>query len=178
MKALIGSGGSTKGIQLAVATIEVLESGYKPDIVAGTSVYSIIALPLILGMYNEVLSECLDIESDEMFKVVPVKKGKITFRAGLRAFLGLIGIENKYSFGVQDTRHFTKKYITEEMFEAYKCNNALPDIWIMTVDFTTGLPVIYKAKSLSYSEYIEAVEKSAHIPVMTDAVGDEVDGGN
>jgi predicted acylesterase/phospholipase RssA len=177
MKVLNGSGGSTKGIQLAIATIELFDRGFKPDVVSATSVYSIIALPLLLGMYDEVISECMGIEPEEMFTVLPVNKKGITFKAKMRAIKGMLGFKDNYSLGVQDTRHFTKKYITEAIFNEYK-ESDLADIIIMTVNYDNGYPVLYRAKSLSYDEYVEAVEKSAHIPVMTDAVGSEVDGGN
>ena len=170
------SGGSTKAIQLAIAAIEVRKK-WKPTVIAGLSAGAIIALPLELGMYDSLINEAVDIEPHEMFKVRPTKNGKITLRGWLRALGGVVGIKNSYSFGIQDTRHFLTSYITASMFDEYKRRDDTADIIVMTVDMTEGKPKLYNAKSLEYLEFIEAVEKSCHIPIMTNAVGNEVDGG-
>lgn len=179
MKLLNISGGATKAIQLAVASIEVYKR-WKPDIIAGVSAGAIIALPLALGMFDLLIQESLDIKPDEMFKVRPTnKKGKITLHGWMRAISGVIQTKetDKYSFGIQDTRHFIKNFITEEMFNSYKANKELPDILVLTVNVTYGCPIVYNLKTLNYLQAIEAIEKSCHIPIMTDAIEDEVDGG-
>jgi predicted acylesterase/phospholipase RssA len=141
---------------------------------------AIIALPLALGMFDKLYEETIHIKRDEMFTSTPTnKKGKISLKGWIRAIEGVIKTKetDRYSFGLQDTRHFLISYITEEMFNSYKKNSSLPDILVMTVNMTSGLPEVYSAKELTYKLFVEAVEKSCHIPIMTDAVEDEVDGG-
>lgn len=175
---LSGSGGSTKAIQLAVAFKAVKLYGFKPDLIAGTSASSFLALPFELGLIDKAISEALDVTRDEFFIVNPFnKKGSISGWAYLRIAQGFLGRKEHYSLGIQDTRHFLKKYITEEMFLSYKENPDTADIAVMTVDLYEGKPCVYYAKQCTWNEYIEAVEKSAHIPVTTQAIDDEIDGG-
>lgn len=175
---LCGSGGSTKAIQLAIAFKAVKDLGFNPDLIAGTSASSFLALPFELGLMDKAIEEALDVTKDEFFTVNPFNnKGGISFWSYIRIAQGLIGFKDRYSLGIQDTRHFLKKYITEDMFLSYKENPDTAEIAVMTVDMYLGQPCVYYAKQCTWNEYIEAVEKSAHIPVTTQAVRGEVDGG-
>jgi hypothetical protein len=178
MKALCISGGATKAIQLAIAAIETMKI-HKPDIIAGVSAGAMIALPLALGMYSELLYEASHITPDDMFTVNPVKKGNISMIGWIRAIQGVIGKrdKHKYSFGVQDTRHFLLNFITQDMYDRYIADSTMPDILVMSVDMTTGQPYVSSAKSMTRMQFIERVEESSHIPIFTDAVNGRVDGG-
>lgn len=178
MKAICISGGATKAIQLAIASIETMKI-HKPDVIAGVSAGAMIALPLALGMYDELIYEASNITPDDMFTVNPVRKGKISIIGWIRAVQGVIGKKDKdkYSFGKQDTRHFLREFITEEMFNKYKSDRSLPDVIVMSVDMTFGMPCIYSAKQMTREQFIDAVEESSHIPIFTDAVNGKVDGG-
>jgi len=178
-------GGSTKGIQIAVATKEVLQTGFKPDIITTTSVSSIIILPMLLGLIDNVVEDCVKIKQSDIFKVSPVNKNnKISFQGWLKLIAGLIDGKkgDNYSFGIQDTKNLITKYINKETFNKYRTDKNTPEIYILVVNPTTKYWKFVRVKSLDYEEWILTTEASAHIPVMTNAIKirDEyfVDGGN
>jgi len=177
-------GGSTKALQIAIAAIIVMsEYGYKPDIITGTSAGAIIALALYLGKFDEIIEQGKNVELDSMFEVSPTDgKGNLSWAAYRRMLWGLLPFVNEsYSLGIQNTRHYFTNNISEEEFYKYRFNIDSPDILILVVDPTTKDYLWYNLKDLTYEEAIEIVEMSAHIPIMTEAVKAKdhygVDGG-
>jgi len=175
-KLLCYSGGATKAVQLAVAGIETYKSGYRPDFIAGLSAGAMISLPIELGMYDEVLTEASSLTLKSMFQISPVtKKGKLSFMGWLRLLVG------KHSFGVQNTRKFLTDYISFDTFNRYK-EGLYADILVFTVLPSTREFHHVSIKDLDYKDFIEFVEASSHIPVMTEAVNINgvyhYDGGN
>ena len=175
---ICGSGGSTKAIQLAVCFDAIQRSGFRADAIFATSASSFLALPYALCMMDKAIQESLNITVDDFFELRPInKKGDPTFAAIWRTFLGLIGFKDKHSLGIQNTRHFLKKYIDSAMFEHYKNIDLMPEIGIVRVDMNTGAYEVQYAKQLSFNAFIEVVEMSARIPITTQDVCGGVDGG-
>ena len=173
LKVLNLPGGSTKALQIAIAAIIVMsEYGYKPDVITGTSAGAIIALALHLGKFDAIIDQAENVELDSMFEISPTDgKGNLSWAAYRRMIWGLLPfINNSYSLGIQNTRHYFTNNISEEEFYKYRFNSDSPDIWILVVDPTTKKHIWYNLKDLSYVEAIEIVEMASHIPVMTEAV--------
>ena len=72
------------------------EYGYKPKYITGISAGSILAVPIALGLYDEIKEFVTNFTLDDIFDIKPVNsKGDLTFCAGFRAITG------KESFGSQ-----------------------------------------------------------------------------
>ncbi len=99
MKTLSISGGSTKIAALGGSAITLLKDySYKPEIICGISSGGLLALPLAMGLYNELEELITNFKLDDIFgKYKPVNnKGKLTIRSLFRLLTG------KPSLGKQD----------------------------------------------------------------------------
>lgn len=166
MKGLSLSGGSTKIAGLAGAVLTLYkEYGYRADFISGISAGSIIALPLALGMYDEIQHYTLNFDYDDFFSIRPVnKKGKPSLMANIRFILG------KQSFGSQDNLLCTlSNIITPEIFEKYK-NGNYANCYLGAVEYRTGQKKYFDIKNGTYEDYLCAVLASSSIPVYVESV--------
>lgn len=168
MVLLSGSGASTAGAFVGPALVEIAKR--KPfNYFVGVSYSSVIALPLALGMYEEIINTTIKLKHTDFFKVSPMtKKGRFSFMASVRA-VGSIFAPNKIkSFGVQDVRPILKKFITPELFALYQ-NGNYPVVYIAAVNAETQNPHVWniKNKSVNYNKYLDIVAASSRIPVWT-----------
>ena len=164
-RALFLSGGSTKFIGLASASIRLWELGYRPDIVGGISAGSVMTLPYVLGYHSELIEMGLNLTPSKIFKSSPLnKKNKITFKAALRVLFG------KNSLGIQDLKPLVKSVISKKDFQKYQKED-YPEIYIMAVNPTTGGRTVWNIKddSICYHDYLQIISASTRIPIMTQA---------
>ncbi len=160
------SGGSTKIAALAGASIYTLRDyGYEPDYICGVSAGGILAVPLALGMYDEVERLVKDFDYDDIFSIKPVTaKGKITLNAIWRIITG------KQSLGAQDNLITTvSELIPEHTFERYQKNNFAP-CFLGMVDFKTGGRTYLNMKNVPYHVFLSAVKATSSIPVFVESV--------
>lgn len=164
MKHLGISGGSTKisGLTGAAETL-ILEKHYKPDIISGISAGAIIALPIALGLWDELIKVTTSFSLDTIFSKKPLdEKGDITF-GGIRRILA-----GKESLG----EHFNlvnvlKEIIPADLFEEYTKNDCYPSVWIGAVDFVTYETKFFNLKTVSYIDYLKIILGSSAMPVYT-----------
>jgi predicted acylesterase/phospholipase RssA len=173
MKGLSLSGASTKIPAVAGAAITILkDKGYKPDIITGVSAGSILAVPLAMGLYDDIRRVSTTFTMDDIFDIKPVdKKGNISIRAILRALTG------EESLGSQMNLLVTlSEIITEEKFKIYQTGNYAP-CYLGCVEFKTCSRkyVNVKDPSVTYMDYLEWVCASSSIPVFVESV--KVDNG-
>lgn len=167
MKGLSLSGGSTKIAGIAGSALNICETHrYKPDYITGISAGAILALPLALGLYDEIRHIVQTLEPSDVFSVKPLSdSGAPTFRASARLICG------KQSLGKQENLIDTiKGIVTEERFNQYKNNSKTPRIFIGAVDMRTGSRQYFDIKKGSYSDYLKAVDASSAIPVFVESV--------
>lgn len=166
MKGLSLSGGATKISGIYGAAKELIkEKGYKPDIISGVSAGSILALPITLGLWDNIESLLFNLKLSDFMSCSPVKKnGNFSLIAKWRFITG------KRSLGKMDNLTKTlSKVITPKMFDLYKMSNK-PPIIVGTVDYKTGGRFYYDIKKLSYDNYLKIVKASSSIPIYVDAV--------
>jgi len=169
------SGGGTKIHGLAGAAREVLENQcYDPHYYTGISAGAILAIPLALRMFDEIETITCALEPKTFFSQVPVnKKGGISFWAGVRAFLGVIGIAKHNSLGHMGNLYkVLRKVITPKKYLEYKNS---PDTFIAYVGYVDSKSgarkyVNLKDPKLGYEGMIKAIVASASIPVFTKPV--------
>lgn len=160
------SGGSTKIAALAGASIYTLRDyGYEPDYICGISAGGILAVPLALGMYDEVERLVKDFTYDDIFSIKPVNnKGKIRLESIWRVITG------KQSLGAQDSLITTvSELIPEHTFERYQKNNFAP-CFLGMVDFVTGSRTYLNMKTVPYHIFLTAVKATSSIPVFVESV--------
>lgn len=162
MRALHGSGGSTKGAGIIGAWNALRDSGYKPDIISGVSVSAVLAVPFAIGKGYEAARVMTTLNLDSFWKVSPVsKKGSFTFRSLIRILRGK-------SLGDQsELRNAIKNLVNRDEFEMYKAANnpAYPYVVTMSVDLNTGRKVFTNMKTVSYDKFLDYTVASASIPV-------------
>lgn len=178
MKGLSLSGGSTKIAGIAGAAISICKEGYyKPDYITGISAGAILALPIALGLYNEIEQVVINLKPSDIFSIEPLnKRGFPTFKAITRLLRG------KESLGKQDALINTiKKVITRERFEAYLRDRNSTDVYIGVVNMRTGTIYYDNVKSMTYNSYFDIINASSAIPVFVESVkkwgGYLMDGG-
>lgn len=179
MKVLSITGGATKFIQLLIATHKILQHGYKPDDIVVKSSSAIYILPLLLGKYDQLYKEGVELDLAKYFTVPPTNgNGKLTPLALLRAAASFLpnwmpfGAVN--SFGEQDVRPLLRKYLSLEEFNRYKYGD-YPNVHVVTV--VTGkkdVSRVVNLKELEYEEALANIEGSAQIQAFT--AGLEIDG--
>lgn len=176
-------GGATRFSGIMGAAVQLCRMGYKPDIILGVSAGAIGALPLALGLFNDIKEEGDNLTPSKFFvkgKHPVNKKGNPT----LGAFMRLIG--GSISLGEQDVRPLLRKVITEELWQEYKTGD-YADVIVFSVQPVDGSIQHYFLKDCSTRE--EAFKKicaSSRItpivnPMQTENmdghVTDQIDGG-
>lgn len=165
---LSGSGASTMGAFTGSALVEIAKRE-KFDYFIGVSYSSIIAIPLVLGMYEEIIKESTNLKHKDFFKISPLnEKGNFTF-LGIARLIGSIFWPNKIkSFGLQDVKPIVKKFVSKSIFNKYQ-NGDWPIIYISAINADTQKPQIWniKNKSINYEKYLKIVSASSRIPVWT-----------
>lgn len=161
MKGLSISGGGSKFGQLASASMQVIKSGYRPDVISGVSAGAVISVPLALGLFDELKYFALNLSRSDFFDVSPINdKGNISLRGIFRALTG------RSSFGVQNVSKTIKKIVTREKFEEYK-NGNFADCYVLAVSPEDGSRAFWNLKKCSYEGYLQRVSASSRIPIMT-----------
>lgn len=177
MKLFSISGGSTKGIG-AVGIYEYLYySGYRPDIIGGVSIGSLLSVPLAMGKFDEIKSLFFDRNLfNKMWKHAPVKKnGKFSIKAIY------VLLRHKLAIGdMSNIKNELKKIISQEDFKEYQKGN-YPICLSLSIDFKTGERRLINFKDTTYEEFINHTFASASIPIfnMPVKIGNDIlyDGG-
>lgn len=166
MRALHGSGGSTKGAGILGAYTTAKEDfNYYPDIISGISVSALLAVPFALGKDAELRSIFENLTLEDIFNKVPVtSRGKLRFMAIVRALFG------KSLGEMNGVIEILSDLVTEAEFDAYKKSPSYPDAVIMSVDYISGSRVFVNVKSLSYEMFLKHTLASASIPAYTPPV--------
>ncbi len=174
MKLLGLSGGSTKGIGILGAVEGLYSNGYKPDIIVGTSVGALLSVPLALGQHSNVYIDkarhvFLNVTLKDFFVKSPVKESG---KWSLNAILNFI--KNKRAVGSLDKLKSTlSSIISEKDFLSYVQlvnQGRVSKCFAVTVDFLSGETYLIPLHSLTYKEYLEAVQASCSIPIFNDYV--------
>lgn len=177
MKHLGISGGGTKIVGLYGITKTLLrDQNYKPEVISGVSAGAVLALPLALGKFNELDEILFNLEIKDFFKRPPVtKRGRISLYAIKNIITG------KHYVGDQSNLiRSLKKMVTEEEYNFWKDarpSKANPEIYVVFVDFRSGERIYQKLRQLRYKEALYAIQASASIPVFTEGVNYNYDGG-
>lgn len=156
------SGGATKISGLFGAAKAILKNT-TVDLITGISSGAILAVPLALGLFDEIEELILNVSMEDMFKINPYKEDKISNRAILRVLFG------KSSLGTSNVANTLKSLISEERFNTYKTGD-YPDVEIGVVDYNTGEMLYYKVKELCYDDYITLTVASTSIPIIYEPV--------
>ena len=161
------SGGSTKiaGL-LAKCEHVLLDVGYRPDVVTGVSAGAILALPIVLGKWDEMRETVLSVRPGDVFDSRPFNDaGKVSFRAAVRVMLG------EGSLGTQaNLEKQIRKLVTKTELVSYQRDTSLPQIIIGCTNYNTGKFKMFDVKKLSYEEYVKLTLASASIPIVVEAV--------
>jgi predicted acylesterase/phospholipase RssA len=169
MKALSISGGSTKIPFLAGAAITLMrDHNYNPDIITGISSGALIALPLAMGLYDEVESLVKNYTLDTIWDNKPVnEEGKITLKGKLRAVTG------EESLGTQrNIVNTLRTIIPRFMFTEYQNDPTMPIVYIGAVEYKTGKRVYQNLKECTYDDYLLYALASSSIPGFVEGVRD------
>ncbi|MBL4624285.1 MAG: patatin-like phospholipase family protein [Flavobacteriales bacterium] len=166
MQALSLSGGSTKIAGIAGAAVTICQiHGYHPKYITGISAGSIIAVPLAMGMFDEIKTLTTTITSEMVFKINPLnRKGKPSGRGLRRAIVGC------QSLGVQNLKATLSKIITPDIFAEYKNGPEYAKCYLGAVEFRTGAKHYFDVKKGTHQDYLNAMAASASIPVFVESV--------
>ena len=165
MKVLNLSGGATKASG-EVGICEVLiKNGYTPDIITGVSAGAVLAVPMALGLWDEMIQFSTNLRLKQIFSKPPItEKGKLSKTSYWRF------IRRKESLGVMGTLEKTiSKVVTPGHFKEYK-KGKYPIVYIMTVNSGTGKRHFYNVKNLSYNDYLTLTVASSSIPLANEKV--------
>lgn len=156
--------GGTKIVGLYEAAKELLNSGYKPDIISGISAGALLALPLAMGKVEEVGKLIDNISLDLLMDNNPFnKKGNIKIMSLLRLlFRGYMTSQNK----LVET---LKSLISEDEFNEWKRESDI-GVYIQSVDFVTGGRIIVCLNQESYEDSLLYIVSSCSIPLVTKPV--------
>lgn len=165
-KVLSISGGATKIAGLLGVAESLKDKGYRPEVIAGVSSGSIIAILYATGLLSQVRTEILNMNLDTIFDIKPVNsKGKFTLRALWRL------IQGKDSLGrMGNLEKLIRKYITTSVWGRFLHNENAPDVIVMAVDFLSGSRKTWNLKGLDYETAIKVIMASCSIPIMTPPV--------
>jgi predicted acylesterase/phospholipase RssA len=174
MKIKALSGGAFKIPAILSASSEVYHKGkYRPDIIAGVSSGSIIAMVEALNVWHQAEVFVLDEEVPLRFKVfdkLPFgRNGKPTLGAALRLLRGCNHISS-----MGNLRKTLKQIFTPELFREWKHNAEAPQVVVLAVNMTTGSRRGFWLKSMVYDKAIEAIMASCAFPGFAAPV--EIDG--
>ena len=159
---LSGAGFAIPGI--AGSAYELINMGYKPDIISGVSSGAI--LGFILTYSNKPLdileNNITKFTAKDVFDNPPLnKKGRLTF-------MGIFNLITKGYFSTKGSLEKTlMKYVTEDEFYSKQNNFNTPDFYVLCVDLLEGKRIIKNLRDLNYAQAISAVVASASIPIFT-----------
>lgn len=165
LDSLFISGGATRFVGLGSAAIRLYQLGYNPKVLGGISAGSIILLPLVMGLHEEIIKYGSTATHKNIFDISPTnKKGNISWNGVFRSIFG------HYSFGIQNIKPLLQKVITKEVFAKYQQGD-YPDLYIMAVNANTGERKLWNLKNDCYTveDYYQFVMASSRIPIMTQA---------
>ncbi len=161
------SGGGFAIPGLAGATLELLESGIKPDIISGVSSGAIISF-VVAGSSNPIKAikeNIIGFKTTDVFSRPPfTKKGGISISAIFSA------IFNNYLSKQDRLKDLLKSIVSIEEWEQYRTREGSMDCFSMSVDFVTGSRNFVNLKNYNYEDALELVLASSSIPVFVKPV--------
>lgn len=177
-KILSNSGASTNLEAIAGASINVLERGFKPNIIDGNSSGALIAPLLAMGRTNDLRKFVLNYSPKDVFSKAPINsKGRPTIKGIYRI------VKGEPSLGEMDNLYCTlMEAFSKDDWNKWRDSKTSPDIFIATVGYKTGKLFKTNLREIdNYEDVIKYIIASASIPLMVKYVriGDELhyDGG-
>lgn len=169
-KILSFTGGSVQGVGLSAIGVGIMET-YNPDVIIGTSVSAIFAIPLAMRRTATIKEAMLSFDLKSIFGKYPPLNKKNTlpsFRGVLRALSG------KDSLGKQDALiDFIKVYLTEIDFLKWQRNVIIqesPNVLIACTNFNTGKIEYFDLSYFRYEEALKIILASCNIPVLINGI--------
>lgn len=157
-----GAGFAIPGI--AGASVNLLQQGFKPDIISGVSSGAILAFLYTFAEnpIDIIENDIVNFSTKDVFKNEPINnKGKLTFRS----------IWNLLTKGyLSDNEQLKKtlmKYVSEKTFNSKKNNFETPKCLVLCVDISSGKRIVKNLNDLSYSDAVSTVVASTSIPIIT-----------
>lgn len=166
-KVLSFTGGSVQGVGLSAIGCGIMET-YEPDIIIGTSVSAIFAIPLAMRKTDIIKEAMLNFNTKSIFgKYAPLNK-KNTFPS-LRGVFRII--TGKDSLGKQDALiDFIKQYLDKDLFLKYQ-NGKYADVLVATTNYTYGTIDYWNLKEIScYETVLKIILASCNIPVLINGI--------
>jgi len=174
------SGGGAK-ISALLASARIMNMRHiKPNIISGVSSGSIVAILWATGqiMNDEIKHTVLNMNLKTFFRKPPInEKGNLTAYAVKQAITGKPNLGDQSKLVDQ-----LERFITDEVWEAYRGNPGAPVCYAGCVDFSTGSRFLVDVKQMPRDEAFSYILASSSIPVWTASVknGSRIlyDGGN
>lgn len=166
MKVLSFTGGSVQGVGLAAIGSGIMET-YKPDVIIGTSVSAVFAIPLAMRKTELIKNAMLGFNQKDIFgKYAPLNE-KNTFPS-FRGFLRVIALKD--SLGKQDNLiDFVKGFLTKEMFAEWQ-NGDYANVLVATTNYSTGEINYFDLRSYKYENALDVILASCNIPVLINGI--------
>lgn len=170
MKVLSFTGGSVQGVGLAGIGCGIMET-YEPDVIIGTSVSAIFAIPLAMRKTELIKKAMLSFDRKAIFGKYPPLNKKNSFLS-LSGFFRMI--TGKDSLGKQDALiDFIKLYLTKDLFEAWKNlkeKSLVPYVIIATTNYTYGTIDYWNLSEYNYEAALQIILASCNIPVLINGI--------
>jgi predicted acylesterase/phospholipase RssA len=163
------SGGGTRIVGIGAAAINLIQRGYRPDVITGVSAGSYLALPLAMGKHREA-SQLMDAISADMLTVMfdpsPVnRKGGLTKSAIWNAATG-----KPYLGKQRKSLEAIRQIVSASDFLSWRTDPASPEVWVLAVDYISGSRIFENLKDWDYEDALSLILASGSIPVYTEAV--------
>lgn len=175
-RALIISGGGTRGSWGAGFAKGLIESGKEYDIIGGASAGALIMSSVALEQFDELEEVFNKITNKDVYNVNPIRSnGKIkTFKSVWRAIRGHPSIGES-----KNLRKLIEKIFTETDYQEIRNQNK--EIFCIVTNLNTSESVV-KTNTLSrYTDLLDWIWASASVPVLMEPVSKEghnwADGG-
>lgn len=156
MKAATLSGGSTKGIAHIGALKAMNDNGYFPEIIAGTSIGSIVAFAYACGRLKELEAIFDSLKATNIMSKPPMNN---TGKLGLSAYWNLF--TKGYMADLDNLRYNLMELISPEDHASMKVI-----CYAMSVDLANGKRVVKRLDEISYKDAIDACIESSSIPII------------
>lgn len=168
------SGGGTKAIGLSTVLERVLKEHGTPKAYVGTSSGAIIALPMLMGKYDEVRKTLRTAKKGDFFD------RKLNIWAALngvyRTFI--LGHKNVGMSSMLSLSKSISNIISESEYEAFRNREDRPEIYVGSVNVDNGDMRYVKLLDYEYTDALQWITASASIPIAAEPVyGKFVDGG-
>ncbi len=168
------SGGGTKALGLSTVLENVLREHGMPKAYVGTSSGSIIALPMLMGKYEEVRhnlinAEQLDFFDQKLNAVAAIKMG----------YSGFVKKQNNIGLSsMHNLANSIRSLVSNEEYEKFRSEKNRPEIYVGTVNIDTGDMRYIPLFDYKLDEALQWITASSSIPVMAEPVyGKYLDGG-